>query len=185
MAGPAEGLVYLQSFMGIITVTSLLLAAMMAERSALERRKDEFISMASHELRTPLTSLQGYTELLQMRFDELSHQEALRSLSKMATQINRLSRLIADLLDLSKIQAGKLAFAEEAVDVDALICEVVESLQQSSVQHQICVQGSAQGEIIADKERLEQVLINLISNAMKYSPHAKQIIIHLSAPATR
>ena len=107
MAGPAQGLVYLQSFMGIITVTSLLLAAMMAERNALERRKDDFISMAGHELRTPLTTLQGYTELLQMRFDELSHQDALRSLSKMATQINRLSRLIADLLEPLKDPGGE------------------------------------------------------------------------------
>ena len=177
--GPGERLVFLQSFMGIITVTSLMLAAVMAERRVQEQRKDEFISMASHELRAPLTSLLGYTELLQMKSTQQGNQEALRALSKMVVQINRLSRLIADLLDLSKIQAGKLAFAEESVDVDALVGEVVESLQQSSTQHQISIEGSAQGEIIGDKERLGQVLINLITNAMKYSPHAERIIIHL------
>lgn len=177
---PSESLVFLQSFMGIITATSLILAAVTAERRALEHRKDEFISMASHELKTPLTSLQGYTELLQRRFTKLDNQEALSYLAKMATQINQLTKLIADLLDISKIQAGKIAFAEDAVDINTLVHEVAENLQQTSSQHQIIIEGRAQYAIIGDKERLGQVLINLITNAMKYSPRAKKIIVHLT-----
>jgi signal transduction histidine kinase len=176
----SESLVFLQSFMGTITITSLILAAVMAERRELESRKDEFISMASHELKTPLTSLQGYTELLQRRFKKLDNQEVLPYLAKMATQINQLSRLIADLLDISKIQAGKIAFAEDAVDIDALVHEVVENLQQTTSQHQIIIEGSEQHAIVGDKERIGQVLINLITNAMKYSPRAKRIIVHLT-----
>jgi len=176
----SDNLVLLQSFMGILAVTSMILAAVMAERREFEQRKDEFISMAGHELKTPLTSLQGYIELLHMKFAQQGNQETLSYLAKMATQINKLSKLITDLLDLSKMQAGKLAFAEEAVDVDALIREIVENLQYTTSQHQISIEGMAQREIVGDQERLGQVLINLITNAIKYSPHAKKIIVHLA-----
>src|SRR5262249_26722476 len=108
------------------------------------------------------------------------HPLALRMLASMEAQAQKLARLIADLLDLSRIQAGKLAFAEEAVDVDALVREVVEQLQQTSAQHQISIEGGAPGTIIGDRERLGQVMINLLTNAMKYSPRAEQVIVHLT-----
>jgi len=108
------------------------------------------------------------------------NQDALLYLAKMSTQINKLSKLIADLLDLSKIQAGRLEFAEEAVDVDSLVREVAENLQQTTSQHHIAIEGKAQCEIMCDKDRLGQVLINLITNAIKYSPQAQRIIVHLT-----
>ncbi len=86
----------------------------------------------------------------------------------MAAQIGKLSKLIADLLDISKIQAGKLAFAKETVDIDLLVREVVEDLQHTTSQHQISIEGIAQREIAGDRERLGQVLINLITNAMGF-----------------
>jgi len=174
-------LLSLQSFMGITAATTLILAATVAERHALEQRKDEFISLASHELRTPLACMLGYTQLLQSKFAGSDHSSALRTLAIIETQAEKLSRLIADLLDLSKIKAGKLTFREESVDVDALVRQVAEQLQQSSTQHQISIEGSAPGTIIGDRERLGQVLNNLLTNAMKYSPQAEQIIVHLSS----
>lgn len=183
--GPGVALLFLQSFMGVSAVTSLLLAAMMAERGVQEQCKDEFISMAGHELKTPLTSLLGYTELLQLKFARSGDQEALRTLSKMAMLIHRLTRLVEDLLDLSKIRAGNLTFAEETVDVDALVGDVVESLQLSGAQHRIDIEGSAQGAITGDRERLGQVVSNLLTNAMKYSPHAGRVLVRLArSPAT-
>jgi signal transduction histidine kinase len=178
-----ERLFFLQGFMAITAVTTMILAAMMAERCALEQRKDEFISMASHELRTPLTSLQGYTQLLHRQLASYDHPHALHALAIMETQIRRLSRLIADLLDLSKIQAGKLTFTEETVDMDTLVREVAEQLQQTSTQHQINIEGNTSGTIVGDRERLGQVLNNLLTNAIKYSPEAERVIIRLTSTA--
>jgi signal transduction histidine kinase len=169
--------------MAITAVTTLILAAVMAERCALEQRKDEFISMASHELRTPLTCLQGYTQLLHRQLAGSDHPRALHALATMETQTRRLTRLIADLLDLSKIQAGKLTFTEETVDMDTLVHEVAEQFQQTSQEHQITVEGNLSGTIVGDRERLSQVLGNLLTNAIKYSPEAKRIIIHLAPTA--
>jgi signal transduction histidine kinase len=177
------GLLFLQSFMTITAATTLLLAAMMAERWVSEQRKDEFISMASHELRTPLTSLQGYTQLLQRQLAGYDHPRALHALAIMETQTRRLSRMIADLLDLSKIQAGKLTFTEATLDMDTLVREVAEQLQQTSTQHQIAIEGNMSGTIVADRERLGQVLNNLLTNAIKYSPESERIIIRLSSTA--
>ncbi len=178
-----ERLFFLQGFMVITAVTTLILAAVMAERRALEQRKDEFISMASHELRTPLTCLHGYTQLLQRQLASSDHPYALQALATMETQTRRLSRLITDLLDLSKIQAGKLTFTEETVDMDALVREVAEQLQQTTTQHQITIEGNISGTIVGDRERLGQVLDNLLANAIKYSPQAERIIIHLASTA--
>ncbi|HEX3640025.1 MAG TPA: ATP-binding protein, partial [Ktedonobacteraceae bacterium] len=178
-----ERLFFLQGFMAITAVTAMILAAMMAERCALEQRKDEFISMASHELRTPLTSLQGYTQLLHRQLAGSDRPHALHALATMETQIRRLSRLIADLLDLSKIQAGNLTFTEETVDMDTLVRETAEQLQQTSTQHQINIEGNTSGTIVGDRERLGQVLNNLLSNAIKYSPEAERIIIRLTSNA--
>jgi signal transduction histidine kinase len=169
--------------MVITAATTLILAAIVAERHALEQRKDEFISLASHELRAPLTCLMGYTQMLQSKLAGFDHPHVQYMLAVMVAQAEKLSRLIADLLDLSKIKAGKLTFIEEAVDMDALVRQVVEQLQQSSTQHQISIEGSAPGTIVGDRERLGQVLTNLLTNAIKYSPQAEQIIVHLTSTA--
>ncbi|HEU5438973.1 MAG TPA: MASE1 domain-containing protein [Ktedonobacterales bacterium] len=176
-------LLSLQSYMGIAAVTALVLAAIVAERHALEQRKDDFINMASHELRTPLTSLLSFTQVLQRQLAGSDHPPTLRALATIERQAKQLSRLVADLLDLSKIQAGKLTFAEEIVDVDALAREVVEQFQQTSTQHEITIEGNAPGTIIGDRDRLSQVMSNLLTNSMKYSPQATQIIVHLTSTA--
>ncbi|HEY4036444.1 MAG TPA: ATP-binding protein [Ktedonobacteraceae bacterium] len=174
-------LLFLQSFMGITAITTLILAAVMAERRALERRKDTFIGMASHELRTPLTSLKGNTQLLQRRLAGTEHPHAFRALARMEAQIEQLTRLIEDLLDLSKIEAGKLTFTDEPVDVEAQVREVIKQFQQTTSEYQISITGSAPGTLICDKERLAQVVNNLLTNAVKYSPQAKQIVVHFTS----
>jgi PAS domain S-box-containing protein len=154
-------------------------------RKELEQRKDNFISMASHELRNPLTALKLQTQLVRKRLEKQSHHEAATALSRVEGPIKQLERLIAELLDVSKIQAGRLEYVQEPVDLDALVQEIAntmqDTMQQINPSHIIVVRGTVQTSLMADRDRLGQVFTNLLSNAIKYAPDAKTIEIDLSA----
>ncbi len=150
------------------------------DRVLAEQRKDEFISMASHELKTPVTSLKGFTHVLQRRLKKLQDEQGLHFLGRIDIQLNKLSRLISELLDVSGMQAGKLVFQAETFDLDELIQETVENLQPTTSTHRLLIEGKAHTQIVGDKDRLGQVLINLLTNSIKYSPHANKVIIGAS-----
>lgn len=146
------------------------------EQKQIEKQKDEFISIASHELKTPLTTIKSFTEILKMQFGK--EQKALHYLEKMDKEIDRLTGLVNELLDVSKIQSGGLTLNRERVDLIEFINEVVEDIQPTSTQHKIIFKKkSSLGKILMDKHRIYQVLINLISNAIKYSPKSNKVII--------
>lgn len=151
----------------------------LTERKELEQRKEHFMSMASHELRTPLMVLSAYTQLLRERFMAEDRQEAVLHLSKMNDQIAKLTKLMDDMLDISKMQAGQVEMARETVDMDALAREVVESLQPTT-SHHLLIEGEAGETISGDRERLGQVLIILLNNAIKYSPQADTIVVRIA-----
>jgi PAS domain S-box-containing protein len=153
----------------------------LTERKELELRKDEFISMASHELKTPVTSLKGFTQVLYRRFKKRGEEEPLSFLARMDGQLNKLTKLINDLLDLSKIQTGKLTVQEEAFDLADVVGDIVDTLQATSQTHQLALEETTHVEVFGDKDRIEQVLINLLTNAIKYSPQADRVIIRVSA----
>lgn len=149
--------------------------------------RDEFLSVAAHELKTPLTTLRGTAQLTLRRFDKqgtLSAEQVHTSLETIERQSRRLSRIVNHLLDISRLQEGKLALQPEPVDLLKLVEQAVAVAQTTTTRHQLQVEAQPGGE--ADKDdfmmqgdplRLEQVLANLLDNAIKYSPQGGPITV--------
>ena len=145
------------------------------EQEKLAKQKDEFLGIASHELKTPLTIVKAYMQLLEQQISEPQLQSYI---SKSADYVNKLDALITDLFDVSKILAGKLQFQFMDIKFDDLVNNTIESASQIYNTHVLVKEGSTSDTIISgDRTRLEQVLINLISNGIKYSPDGEKIHI--------
>ncbi len=151
------------------------------EQKELERRKDEFISMASHELKTPVTSIKGFTQLLLRRFQQRDDREALHFLSRMDAQLNKLVKLINDLLDISRMQTGQLEYRQEPFELDVLAQEVIENMRGMTQTHSLILENSEPVCVFGDRDRIGQILINLLTNAIKYSPHADKVLVQVGA----
>ncbi|HLI05900.1 MAG TPA: PAS domain S-box protein [Ktedonobacteraceae bacterium] len=149
------------------------------ERKRAEQRKDEFLSMVSHELKTPVTSIKGFTQLLRRRFQQRDDEQSLQFLTRMDGQLTRLTKLINDLLDISRMQTGQIVYRQELFNLDAHMREVVENVQATTQTHQLLIEGETRAHVYADRDRIGQVLINLLTNAIKYSPDANRVIIRL------
>lgn len=140
-----------------------------------EQQKDEFLSIASHELKTPLTSIKAFNQLM----DRINDPEKIKDfVSKSTGHIKRLEKLIGDLLDVTRINAGKMIYDMIPFSFDQMLRESVESIQMTAPDHEIILQKNAIIEYKGDRLRLEQVINNFLSNAVKYSPQGKQVIVN-------
>lgn len=141
-----------------------------------EAQKDNFLSVASHELKSPVTSLKIYDRLLYKTIKKHGHKEYYAVyLDKIDKQIDKLTRLITSLLDVARLQTGKIPYHMAEFNLHELIDEAVYVAQAKTKKHQIKVAGKLDYSIYGDRDRIGQVLDNLLSNAIKYSPSGKSI----------
>lgn len=150
------------------------------ERRKLENQKDDFLGIASHELKTPVTSLKAYAQILQRRFNTKGDQESATLLSKMNSQLDKLATLVSDLLDVTKIDGGRIQFNEELFSIDDLTEETVEEIQRTTDKHTIQITNSTKTHVWGDRYRISQVIVNLLTNAVKYSPEEGEILVHVA-----
>jgi PAS domain S-box-containing protein len=169
------------------TESELIKRTVDLERSReLERKKDEFLGVASHELKTPLTSAKAYVQLLErLLIEEQCSPAAAQYIIKANNYIDKLNRLISDLLDATKIQSGKLMFRLENISLDEFINECVENMQQVSAQHKLYLEARTGAIVRGDRQRLEQVIVNMLNNAIKYSPNSNRIDIKVEREGSR
>lgn len=147
------------------------------EQKLLQQQKDNFIGIASHELKTPVTSIKAYTQVLERMFRKNGSLKEAGMIHKMDGQLNRLTSLIGDLLDVTKINSGRLQFNDQEFEFNKLVSDLVEDLQRTT-QHHVLVTSFAEPQyVVADEERIGQVITNLITNAIKYSPGSDRIEI--------
>ncbi|SDG51476.1 PAS domain S-box-containing protein [Pedobacter terrae] len=142
------------------------------EVKELSAKKDEFIAMASHELKTPMTSLFGFLQLANRKIEEGI---AKNLVEKSIRQLQKMIVLVSDLFDVSKIQSGKLQLNIEYLNLAVLVQEMKESFLQAHPGHILSVEMPEESFVNADRTRLEQVLTNLLNNAVKYAPQQKTI----------
>lgn len=205
-----QNLVFLNIYMGVVALTAMLLGAVVAERikseqelvahakilaesrtqvlhnmarrREAEKQKDQLVSMASHELKTPLTSAKVFIEILQRHLRRKpGNNLATEYTTKVSEELNRLAKLTVDLIDMSKAKAGKLQLRKEKVNINRLVEEVVADTQLTTSVHKLTIKGLIKRPIQVDSERIRQVLVNLLTNAIKHSPKGSKIIVSLAA----
>ena len=143
----------------------------------LEQQRSTFLGVVSHELRTPVTSAKGYAEVLESRFHKAGDEKSALLLTKLSTQMDKLTLLISDLLDVTRLEAGKLQFHEAYFTFDDLVADILEEVQRTTSTHTIQRQGTTNATVYGDRDRIGQVLTNLLTNAIKYSPNATTVVV--------
>jgi len=147
-------------------------------RKKIEQQKDEFFSIASHELKTPLTSIKAFLQLIRKICKGECNPQMGHYHERVGVQIDKLTHLINDLLDVSKIQGGKLIITKEKIKIDKLIEEVAGDVQMTvGSGHKIIFEKKTEATILGDPYRIGQVLANLLVNAVEYSPEADRVEI--------
>ena len=147
-----------------------------SDRKENERRRDEFISTVSHELKTPISSQKIYVELLAEQIEKDGAEQYKKLITKINQQTLKLEKLVSDLLELSRIHVGRIKMNNVQFDLSRLIAEMVEDMQKTTT-HKIINHVVKPMNVRADRDRIGQVLVNLLSNGIKYSPDADKVEI--------
>ncbi|QPH38913.1 ATP-binding protein [Pedobacter endophyticus] len=149
------------------------------EGRADQERRNDFIAMASHELRTPLTSISAYLQLGKHMTSGEGNERLQSIIDKASQQASKMARLVTDLLDMSKLEAGKLKLDIQSLEISEMVKSSIEDLRPILGRNEIVFDAGIQARVSADKEKLEQVMSNLLSNAIKYSPDGGKILVYI------
>jgi signal transduction histidine kinase len=144
-----------------------------------EEQKDNFISIASHELKTPITSLKIFHQILSKELQNDKQTKYEKYMTKLNEQMNKLMNLVTGLLDISRIQQGRLEYSFHYFDINKLIESNTEVMKELTNKHSFVIKGKVKKEVFGDKERISQVIDNVLANAVKYSPKGGIIITTL------
>lgn len=147
-------------------------------RKVAELKKDEFISIASHELKTPLTSIKAYLQLLNRSIESDDKNITIEYVKRSQIQLEKLINLVTDLLNISQIESGKIKFNKKLFNFKKLLYSTVDIIKQTNAGWDIKIYGDSDVEIYGDEMRIEQVLINYLTNAIKYSPGCNEVRIN-------
>jgi PAS domain S-box-containing protein len=151
-----------------------------SEIKELENKKSEFISAASHELKTPVTTLKVYMHLLREHLSQLKDKAPLSYVEKATDQLAKLTKLINELLDLSRIEVNRMECNYSVFHYGSLIEQLSESCAEFNKTHKIDIKGDSGVFVRADKDLLTQAIINLIDNAIKFSREADKVVLEIS-----
>jgi PAS domain S-box-containing protein len=141
----------------------------------MDDQKDFFISMASHEFKTPITSIKGYVQLLKSKYKNSDDAFLNNTLNILNKQVTTLTTLITDLLDVSKIKSGSLLLKKSKFAINELVEDVIQEIQHINQYHQIIFYKDVEENVFADRESISQVLVNFLTNAVKYSPDSLNV----------
>lgn len=140
-----------------------------------EQRKEDFLKLVSHELKTPVTSIKGYVQLLQSTLNGSENKITKPYLYRIEDQVERLIRLISEMLDLSRIEQNELELNIEEFSLNEHVEHIIEDISYTHKDVQIELEHLCECDVKADKDRIGQVIINFITNALKYSPETKRV----------
>ena len=150
--------------------------AAVAELERLSRAKSDFVSIVSHEFRTPLTGIQGFSEMMQG--EDLTLEEMREYAGDINKDAHRLNRMITEMLDLDKMESGRMEIHREPVDLNAIVSEAAERVRPNAPRHPLSLRLDPMvGEMSGDRDKLTQVMANLLNNAVKYSPNGGEIVV--------
>lgn len=150
------------------------------EKKALQQQKDDFVNLVSHELKTPITSMKAYLYILQKRLNDSGDKQDIYLLENVEKQANRLTSLLTELLQAGKVESGKFPPHKKQFDLNVVVKKVVSDFQYTVDTHTLKRTGEIKQKVHGDARRLEQVLINLLTNAIKYSPEADRVNVNVS-----